>query len=159
MAVVQCPLSGNLSLTLLCWVKPQECASCFDGFTIGRSAWKIRKSGALLSTVSSQAEIHHALLTLTLTCSQPVLCDSHVPRLGVEQFPHHGASSNWDAGLFLGQEDWMVSPSGFGPIFGGVLFFALPESETCDVFYHGPCIGRWLQCWTKQVGLLSHMIM
>lgn len=124
MAVLQCPLSGNLSLTLPCWVKPQECASCFDGFTTGRSARKIRKSGALLCTVSSQAEIRHALLTLTLTCSQPVLCGSHVPRWGVGPSPQHGASSNWDAGLFLllGQEDWMVSPSGFGPIFGGVFF-------------------------------------
>lgn len=124
MAVVQCPLSGNLSLTLPCWVKPQECTSCFDGFTIGRSAWKIRKSGALLSVGSSQAEIHYALLTLMLTCSQPALCDSHVPRdvVGVGPSPQCGASSNWNPGLFLslGEKDWMVSPSGFGPVFGSV---------------------------------------
>lgn len=55
---------------------------------------------------SSQAETHYALLTLMLTCSQPALCDSHVPRdvVGVGPSPQCGPSSNWDPGLFLSLE-------------------------------------------------------
>lgn len=61
--------SGNLSLTLPRWVRPQECVSCFDGFAIGRSAWKISKSAALLSMGHSQAEFHQVLL---VPCCSPV---------------------------------------------------------------------------------------
>lgn len=141
--MLQCPLSGNLSLTLPCWVKPQECASCFDGFTTGRSARKIRKSGALLCTVSSQAEIRHALLTLTLTCSQPVLCGSHVPRWGWDHLPNMGLPQTGMLGFSC---CWDRRIGWFLPVvldqFLVECFFALPESEACDIFCHGPCIGR-----------------
>lgn len=59
---------GNGSLSLLRWVRPQECTSRFDGFAIGRAAQKIRKSASLLSAGRSQAELHQALGTRHSSC-------------------------------------------------------------------------------------------
>lgn len=125
---VSIEFSGNLSLTLLRWVRPQECTSCFDGFAVGRS----------------QAELHQALVT---RCSSRSLISTQSPAT-------HVSLGRWWGGIIslspgsphLGcwcLPVWkrMLPGKSFSQDFWtwAVTFFLL-KSETGDVTCHGPCI-------------------